>query len=160
MHFGLTNVTAMFQDLMNDILGFFLRRFVLVFFYDIPIYNLTWHEHLRHVRMVLQELRRRQLALKQSKCIFGAESMAYLGHMIFAAGIEMDKQKVAAVAKQLVLQSVRVVRAFLGLAEYYRRFIKDYGAIMMPLTRLPQGVLLLDRRGRGCLGDGTGSSTS
>lgn len=61
MSFGLTNTPAMFQALMNDILGGYLRHFVLVFFDDILIYNITWAEHLRHVHLVLDTLRRHQL---------------------------------------------------------------------------------------------------
>lgn len=112
MPFGLINTPTTFHALMNDILSSFLLRFVLVFFYDILIYNSTWHEHLWRVRMVFQELRRRHLVLKRSKGIFGVESVTYLGHMISAVGVGMDKQKVVAVAEWPVPQSVRAVGLF------------------------------------------------
>jgi hypothetical protein len=97
MAFRLWNAPAMFQALMNDVLWPFLRRFVLVFFDDILIYNKTWADHLRHLWAVLDELRRHQLFVKRSKCYFGAPSVAYLGHIISAAGVAMDPTKVAAI---------------------------------------------------------------
>jgi hypothetical protein len=72
MPFGLTNALAMFQALMNDVLRPFLRWFVLVFFDDIPIYNSAWSEHLRHVRLVFEQLQAHKLYLKKSKCFFSA----------------------------------------------------------------------------------------
>jgi hypothetical protein len=71
MPFGLCNAPATFQALMNDVLRPFLRRFVLVFFYDILIYSKTWADHLRHIRAVLDELLCHVLFVKRSKCILG-----------------------------------------------------------------------------------------
>jgi hypothetical protein len=68
--------------------------FVLVFFDDILIYSSTWSEHLRHVRLVLTALQEHQLFVKRSNGSFGERSVAYLGHVISAAGVAMDKQKV------------------------------------------------------------------
>lgn len=127
MPFGLTNVSVTFQDLMNGVLLPYLRRFVLVFFDDILIYSSSWSEHLCHVRLVLAKLQEHQLFLKRSKCFFGARFVAYLGHVI---------SEVQAVLSWPILSTVRAVRAFLGLAGYYRRFIRDYGTIAAPLTHL------------------------
>jgi hypothetical protein len=84
MPFGLCNAPATFQALMNDVPRPFLRRFILVFFDDILIYSKTWEDHLRHIRAVLDELRRHVHFIKRSKCSFGAPSVAYLGHVISA----------------------------------------------------------------------------
>jgi len=136
MPFGLSNAPATFQALMNDVLRPYLRRFVLVFFDDILIYSATWAEHLQHIAIVLNELRAHQLHLKRSKCSFGATSVAYLGHVISAAGVAMDADKVAAVAAWPAPRSPRGLRGFLGLAGYYRKFIREFGLIAAPLTRL------------------------
>ena len=136
MPFGLTNAPATFQAMMNDILLPYLRRFVLVFFDDILIYSSSWSDHLRHVRTVFHTLQDHQLFLKRSKCEFGLSSVAYLGHVISEHGVAVDKQKVDAILSWPVPSSARAVRGFLGLAGYYRRFIRDYGSIAAPLTAL------------------------
>jgi hypothetical protein len=87
MPFGLSNASATFQALMNEVLGSYLRRCVLVFFDDILIYSASWSQHLRHVKAVLKTLRINQLFVKQSKWSFGATSVAYLGHVISADGV-------------------------------------------------------------------------
>jgi hypothetical protein len=94
MPFGLSNAPSTFQGLMNEVLGPFLQKFVLVFFDDILIFSNTWTEHLRHVAAVLDTLRVHSLFVKRSKCIFGASSIAYLGHVILAKGVAMDPDKV------------------------------------------------------------------
>lgn len=100
MSFGLTNASTTFQALMNDVLKPFLCRFVLVFFDDILIYSSSWSEHIQQVHAVLQLLAEHLLFLKRSKCSFGNDSFAYLGHIISAQGVAMDLDKVL-VANQL-----------------------------------------------------------
>jgi hypothetical protein len=136
MPFGLCNAPTTFQALMNDVLRPFLRRFVLVFFDDILIYSASWADHLRHLRAVLTVLQQHRLFAKCSKCVFGERSIAYLGHVIFDAGVAMDPAKVQAVADWPKPRSTRAVRGFLGLAGYYRKFVNNYGAIAAPLTAL------------------------
>jgi hypothetical protein len=97
MLIGLTNASATFQALMNNVLWPFLRRFVLVFFDDILIYNSSLSEHLHHVRLVLEQLQAHQLFVKRSKCVFSARSVGYLGHVISEAGVPMDASKVRAI---------------------------------------------------------------
>jgi hypothetical protein len=136
MPFGLSNAPTTFQALMNEVLGGFLRRFVLVFFDDILIYNATWTEHLIHVKAVLETLHTNKLFVKQSKCNFGTTFVAYLGHIISAKGVAMDISKIEAVTSWPIPKSPRGLRGFLGLAGYYRKFIKDFGVIAAPLTKL------------------------
>jgi hypothetical protein len=97
MLFGLTNVPATFQAMMNDVLHYFIRHFVMVFFDDILIYSDSWSSHLQHVRAVLQRLREHNLFVKWTKCSFDKEEVAYLGHTISARGVTMDTDKEAAV---------------------------------------------------------------
>jgi len=136
MPFGLSNAPSAFQALMNLVLKLFLRRSVLVFFDDILVYSSTWTEHLQHLRTILDVLREHRLHLKRSKSSFATSSVHYLGHVITAEGVAMDTTKVAAVQSWPQPRSAHGLRGFLGLAGYYRRFIKDYGTIAAPLTQL------------------------
>ncbi|EMS45877.1 Laccase-15 [Triticum urartu] len=96
----------------------------------------TWAEHLQHVAIVFNKLRAHHLHLKRSKCSFGTPTVAYLGHVISADGVAMDADKVAAVSAWPTPRSPRALRGFLGLAGYYRKFIREFGLIAAPLTRL------------------------
>jgi hypothetical protein len=136
MAFGLCNAPATFQALMNDVLQPFLRRFVLVFFDDILIYSKTWADHLSHLRTVLDELRRHQLFVKRNKYSFATSSIAYLGHVISAAGVATDPAKVQAIHDWPAPHSARAMRGFLGLAGYYRKFVHNYRAIAASLPAL------------------------
>jgi hypothetical protein len=82
---------------MNDVLRPYLRRFVLVFFDDILIYNTSWADHLRHLRAVLDTMRQHRLFVKRSKCSFGVDSVTYLGHVISSEGVATDPAKVRAI---------------------------------------------------------------
>jgi hypothetical protein len=136
MLFGLCNAPAMFHSLMNDVLRAYLRRFVLVFFDDILIYNASWVDHLWHLRVVLVVLRQHRLFVKRSKCSFGMDIVAYLGHTISGVGVAMDPAKVQAIHDWPQPCSAWAVRDFLGLAGYYRKFVHNYGTIVVPLTAL------------------------
>ncbi|WVZ75067.1 hypothetical protein U9M48_023159 [Paspalum notatum var. saurae] len=136
MPFGLSNTPVTFQALMNDLLRAYRQRFVLVFFDGILIYNAYWSEHLHHIRTVLVTLCANTLFLKHNKCSFGAESVAYLGHVILATGVAMDAAKVQAVVEWPTPHSTRALRGFLGLASYYRKFVHGYGELAGPLMQL------------------------
>jgi hypothetical protein len=84
---------------------------------------------LQHQRLVLTVLKEHQLFMKRAKCAFGCMEVSYLGHVISSVGITMDQNKVQAVLDWPVPTMVHAVRAFLVLASYYRRFIRDYDAI-------------------------------
>ena len=116
---------------------------MLVFFDDILIYSPSWVEHLQHARAVLQLMRDHHLFLKQSKCIFGAHLVGYLGHMISSQGVAMDPAKVEAVHTWPKPWTVKAVRGFLSLTGYYRKFIRSYGELAAPLTQLLKREALL-----------------
>nr|XP_027186773.1 uncharacterized protein LOC101514449 [Cicer arietinum] len=97
MSFGLTNAPTTFMDLMNCVFKPFLDQFVIVFIDDILVYSKSKEEHKRHLRLVLQTLRDKQLYAKFSKCQFWLDSVAFLGHVVSKNGISVDPSKVEAV---------------------------------------------------------------
>ena len=136
MPFGLTNAPATFQNLMNDIFREFLDDFAIVYLDDILIFSQTLEEHKRHVRLVLERLRANGLFAKPEKCSFYQDEIDYLGYIVSANGIKMDPKKVSAITEWPEPTSVNNIQSFLGFANFYRRFIKDYSRIAAPLTRL------------------------
>ena len=133
MPFGLTNAPSTFQSLMNSIFKQQLRRFVLVFFDDILIYSKRWEDHLSHVKIVLAILRTHTLYAKRSKCCFGVDKVEYLGHFISGQRVSTDPKKIEAVINWSIPTSVKQLRGFLGLVEYYKRYMQSYCIIDQPL---------------------------
>ncbi|KAK8930623.1 hypothetical protein KSP39_PZI016616 [Platanthera zijinensis] len=136
MPFGLTNAPAAFMDLMNRVFKDYLDRFVIVFIDDILIYSPTEEEHAGHLRLALQTLKEHQLYAKFSKCDFWLRKVSFLGHVITEQGLAVDPAKIESILSWLQPTSVTEVRSFLGLAGYYRRFVKDFSKISLPLTQL------------------------
>nr|XP_027067807.1 uncharacterized protein LOC113693474 [Coffea arabica] len=126
MPFGLTNAPVAFMDLMHRVFKPYLNQFVVVFIDDILVYSKTHEDHERHLRLVLQTLKEHQLYAKFSKCEFWLDKVSFLGHVISRDGIAVDPAKVKAVTEWKRPESPIEVRSFLGLAGYYRRFIKDF----------------------------------
>jgi hypothetical protein len=144
MPFGLCNAPSTFQSLMNHVFRPFLCHFVLVFFDDILIYRKTWIDHLAHVDRVLHLLSQHQLFLKQSKCAFGASEVEYLGHLVGKDGVRLDPKKIEAMQEWPHPKNLKSFRGFLGLTGYYRKFVKNYGKIVAPLTALLKKNFHLD----------------
>jgi transposase InsO family protein len=136
MPFGLTNAPATFQELINDTLKEFLGDFVVAYLDDILIYSDTLEQHIDHVRKVMKALQARDLPLKLSKCEFHKQRVAFLGYIISKQGLEPDPKKIEAIAEWPEPRNVKDVQSFLGLANYYRRFIKGFSEVAAPLTAL------------------------
>ena len=126
MPFGLTNAPGTFMRMMNDALRPYLDKFVVVFLDDILIYSKTPEDHLKHLAMVLEKLREHKLYAQPSKCAFGLTEVDFLGHVITSEGIKTDERKAKAVREWPTPENTTHVRAFLGLAGYYRRFVKGF----------------------------------
>lgn len=136
MPFGLTNTPSTFQVLMNAVFRPYLRKFVLVFFDDILVYSRTLASHVAHLELVFEMLRVNHLKVKLSKCSFGQASVDYLGHTISAAGVGVDHKKIQCIESWPKPTTVKGLRGFLGLAGYYRKFVKGFGLISKPLTNM------------------------
>ncbi|KAL0442643.1 UNVERIFIED_CONTAM: Retrovirus-related Pol polyprotein from transposon [Sesamum latifolium] len=136
MPFGLTNAPATFSTMMNQILQGFLDEFVVVYLDDIIIYSRTLVEHVEHLRQVLARLREYELYAKVLKCSFAQETISFLGHIVDRGRIRMDPKKVQAIEEWKPPSDVHDLRSFLGLANYYRRFVKSYSEIARPMTDL------------------------
>ena len=138
MPLGLTNAPAAFMDLMNRVFKPYLDQFVVVFIDDILVYSKSREEHERHLSIVLQTLRDKQLYAKLMKCEFWLDRVSFLGHVVTKDGISVDPGKVDAVLNWRRPNAMIEIRSFLGLGGYYRRFIKGFSKIALPLTRLTQ----------------------
>lgn len=136
MSFGLAGGPSTFNGAMCVTLKPVNRVCVLVFFDDILVFSKTLSEHVQHVRQVLELLRKDQWLVKYSKCAFGQQRIAYLGHVVTAEGVATDPAKIKAVEQWPTPQNVKDVRRFLGLAGYYRRFVRQFGVIARPLFNL------------------------
>ncbi|WVZ80318.1 hypothetical protein U9M48_027804 [Paspalum notatum var. saurae] len=138
MSFGLTNAPAFFMYLMNSVFMNELDKFVVVFIDDILVYSKNEQEHEEHLRIVLSRLREHKLYAKFSKCAFWLKEVAFLGHILSAKGVAVDPSKVEDVLNWKQPQTMTEIRSFLGLAGYYRHFIKDFSGISKPMTALTQ----------------------
>jgi hypothetical protein len=136
MSFGLTNTPAYFMYLRNRVFMEYLDKFVIVFIEDILIFSKTMEEHEEHLRLVLEKLRSNQLYAKFSKCEFWLTEVAFFGHVISAGGVLVDLGKVKDVLNWMPPTTASEIQSFLGLAGYYRRFIKDFSKIAKPMTKL------------------------
>lgn len=147
MPFGITNAHSSFQSLMNHIFQEHLRKFILVFFDDVLIYSKSLEDDLQHLRTAFELLVQHQLLAKRSNCVFAASRVEYLGHYISAQGVSTDPKKIKAVQSWPLPTFIKLLRGFMGLAGYYRRFIKGYGIISKPLTDLlkKDGFIWSDR---------------
>uniref|UniRef100_A0A6Q2Y968 Gypsy retrotransposon integrase-like protein 1 n=1 Tax=Esox lucius TaxID=8010 RepID=A0A6Q2Y968_ESOLU len=136
MPFGLTNAPAVFQAFMNDIFRDMIDRFVIIYLDDILIYSGNLTEHVGHVRQVLQRLQQHKLYVKLEKSVFHVSKVAFLGSVLSPGCVQMDESKVSAVRQWPPPKTVKELQRFLGFANYYRRFIRNFSTIAAPLTAL------------------------
>ena len=137
---GLCNSPGIFMQLMNDTFAEFLNKSVLVFLDDIIVYSDTLEEHEQHVRQALKRLRDQRLYAKASKSALCKREVEFLGHMVGVSGLRVMQDKIEAVRDWPIPENARELRAFLGLAGYYRRFVRNFSAIALPLTELTRHV--------------------
>jgi len=122
--------------LMNEVFHDYLDSFVIIFIDDILVYSRSAEEHREHLWKVLGRLREQRFFSKFSKCKFWQREIGFLGHRILGQGVMTDPEKIAVIQQWPQPTSVTEVRSFLGLASYYRKFVKGFSSITKPLTRL------------------------
>ena len=138
MSFGLCNAPATFQRLMDLVLAGVQWSECLVYLDDVIMLGRTFEEHLCNIRSVFERFRQSGLRLKLSKCHFFQRQVQYLGHIISREGLATDPAKTDKVLKWPTPMSKHETQQFLGLASYYRRFVKDFAHIARPLHRLTE----------------------
>ncbi|GBG84166.1 hypothetical protein CBR_g38140 [Chara braunii] len=136
MPFGLTNVPATFQRCMNDLFRPWLDRFVVVYLDDILVFSKTLEEHRGHLRQVLEKLREANFKINAKKCEWAKTQVLYLGHVLDGDGIKPKDSKIASIRDWPTPRTLTELRSFLGLANYYRKFVRNFSTIAAPLRRL------------------------
>ena len=136
MPFGLRNAPSSFQRIMNSVLGDLVDSCCVVYLDDILIYSKTIEEHEAHLKGVLERLNHYGLLINMKKSKFYCEEVKYLGFKISNNSVHVDEEKINVIKEWRTPQSVTEVRSFLGLANYYRRFIQNYTKLAMPLLEL------------------------
>jgi len=137
MFFGMTNSPATFQAIMNEILRDLINEGkVAAFVDDVLVGTETKEGHDEIVEEILRRLEENNLYIKLEKCVWKVRKIRFLGVVIGPNGIEMEEEKVDRVLSWLEPKNVKDVRKFLGLANYYRRFIKDFAQVARPINVL------------------------
>ena len=132
--FGLTNSPAIFQVMINDLLrDLVVEEKIAVFIDNVMIAMETEEGHDEIVEEVLRRLEENDLFIKPEKCVWKVREVGFLGVVIGEDGARMEKEKVQGVVEWPMLKSVKDVQKFLGLANYYRQFVKDFAKIARPL---------------------------
>ena len=134
--FGLCNAPATFSLLMNRILFGLHWEMCLFYIDDIIVFSSTWEEHLARLRQVFERLRHANLKLGAEKCAFAAKEVSYLGHRVTEEGLLPDPALLAAIWEIPPPKTTTEVHSFLGLAGYYRRYVKNFAEIASPLHAL------------------------
>jgi len=137
MFFGMTNLPATFQAMMNEILRDLVNKGkVAAFVDDMLVRTETKEGHDEVIEEVLKRLEENNLYVKPEKCMWKVRKIGFLGVVIGPNGIEMEKEKVNRVLSWPEPKNVKDIRKFLGLANYYRRFIKDFAQVARPMNVL------------------------
>jgi hypothetical protein len=144
MPFGLTGAPATFQRFMNDSLKDYLDIFCTAYLDDILIYSKTRQEHVKHVCLVLDRLKEAGLYANIKKCEFFVSEVKFLGLIVGSEGIRMDPDKVKTITEWRSPTCLTDVQAFIGFANFYRRFIAEFSKIIGPMVNLTKkGVQFL-----------------
>jgi hypothetical protein len=133
---GLTNSPAVFSKAMNDIFRDCIGKYMVLYLDDLCIFSKSEEEHIQHLATVLSILRKNKLFAKLKKCEFLKPSLKFLGHIVLADGLKVDPIKVAVIRDWPRPKTNKELRSFLGLANYFRKFVQGYSSLVAPLIKL------------------------
>jgi hypothetical protein len=136
MPFGLCNAPGTFQWAMNDIFYDMIGHGVIVYIDDINVYANTFEKHMELLREVMNRLKQKKLRIKPTKCHFGMKKIEYLGFIIDEGDIKPDPKKTEIVKKFPTPTDKMTLRGFMGLVQFYKRFIPGFSEIAAPLHML------------------------
>ncbi|GFX33113.1 hypothetical protein TNCV_5042811 [Trichonephila clavipes] len=136
MPFGLCNAPATFERMMDNLLRHFKWTMCLCYLDDIIVFSETCEDHLIRLRLVLKCLQEAGLKLNSKKCLFAAQEVKILGHLVSSNGVRPDPDKIKAVRNFPTPKTIHDIRSFLGLCSYFRRFIKGFCYLAEPLQSL------------------------
>lgn len=134
--FGLTNAPATFMNVMHHTLHPFLDQFCVVYLDDILVYSTNLSEHEKHLNLIFNTLREARLFVSTKKCELGRTTVEFLGHQVSPEGLSVLEEKVKIIQDWPPPTTLTELRSFLGLANYYRRFIEGFSTLAKPLTEL------------------------
>lgn len=136
MSMGMSNAPSCFQRLLETIFADMITKGVLIYIDDIVIYSETEEQHELLLKQVLRRLEAARLSLRPEKCQFFQEKVSYLGHLVSAEGLYPLHENVKKVQQYPVPLDINQLRSFVGLASYYRKFVKGFAEIAKPLTEM------------------------
>lgn len=136
MPFGLSNTPAVFQNLVNDVLRDFLHKFGFIYLDDLLIFSRNLEKHKTHVCLVLQRLLENRLYVKAKKCEFHILSTIFLSFVLEGRQVRADPTKTQDIKDWPTPDRIKQLQHFLGIANFYWRFIKNFSQIAIPLTTL------------------------
>lgn len=132
--YGLSSSVGIFQRIMTNLLGNLPN--VQVFLDDVIISGKNKSEHLHALEQVLQRLSESGLKLKQEKCVFLVDEVTYLGYVVSKEGVKADKSKIKAISKLEAPNNISELRSFIGMVNFFSKFIKNFSSVLVPLHRL------------------------
>jgi hypothetical protein len=139
MPFVLTNALTTFMRLMDDVLRPFTNSFVVVYLDDILIFNETWEENMRHIQQVFSALRQHKLYANLEKFSFGMNMVQYLGYIVDEHGVHVDIANIQVICHWPAPTTLTNLQIFLGLANFYQRFIMGFSHIAWSLSQVTKG---------------------
>ncbi len=140
MPFGLTNAPASFQSYINGVLRPYLDITVIVYLNEVLVFSRNFSQHEKHFQELLKALFKAGLYAKLSKCFFSVTCIIFLGFILTDKGVKIEEDCISTILNWPEPESVREVRSFLGFANFYRRFVKEFSKIAHPLTATNKGV--------------------